>query len=242
MSDYSYEFPDAAGFIYTLRLYLKNAGHEEISSLLSRSECHFSSSSSYTQVEWNTYWMYIDFLVPVAELPKFTDEVKKIMREASAKILPPNTGFLLDFISVAPFIEAPPDDEQPIANNGSLGSLGAIEHDNLRFRSKTEIKIYEALKRHSVLFFPNAAAVLGGKNEKREPDFLICKDGKWGVLEVMGDWYHPAKTAMRDHDRARLFKDYGLICFEFYDAKECYNNPDEVVRRFLELLDRSYKI
>jgi hypothetical protein len=30
---------------------------------------------------------------------------------------------------------------------------------------------------------------------------------RWGLLEVMGEAYHPAATAVRDHDRARLFKD-----------------------------------
>lgn len=239
MSEYSYTFPDEAGFLHTLRLYLKSTGHEQISSLLSRAQCRFSSGDDFTRVDWNTFWMYVDFRVPVYELSKFTDEVKNILKAAVECVFPPNTGFLLSSISVAPFIEPPPDEETPTANNGSLGSFGTIEHDNLRFRSKTETKIYDALRRTSALFFPNATAVLGGKNVKREPDFLVCKDGKWGILEVMGNQYHPANTAMKDHDRARLFKDYGLICIEFYDATRCYEKPDEVVTDFLARLGRS---
>jgi hypothetical protein len=77
-----------------------------------------------------------------------------------------------------------------------------IEHDQLTFRSRVEIAIYDELARRKLLFFPNAAAVLGGaKALKREPDFLICDRGRWGILEVMGDQYH--KNAAKDHDRGR---------------------------------------
>ncbi|KYC34902.1 hypothetical protein WA1_50215 [Scytonema hofmannii PCC 7110] len=238
MTQYSYSYPDEAGFLYTLRMYLEGNGNENISFLLSKAQCHFSCSDSYTQVEWDTFWLYIDFRVPIPQLSKFTPEVKKTIEDAIRVVFPPDAGYILSSIYVAPFIESPPEEEITAANNGSLGSVGTIEYDKLRFRSKTETRIYDALKRASVLFFPNATAVLGGKDEKREPDFLVCKDGKWGILEVMGDQYHPPSTAMRDHDRARLFKDYGLICIEFYDACQCYEKPDEVVADFLVRLSR----
>jgi len=91
------------------------------------------------------------------------------------------------------------------------------------------------------LFFPNAAAVLGGRAEedKKETDFLICSNGKWGLLEVMGEAFHPSATAIKDHDRARLFKDYGLVVIEFYDATRCYNQPEVVVDDFLRRLQQS---
>ena len=109
-------------------------------------------------------------------------------------------------------------------------------HDGLIFRSKTEIKIYEVLREHNILFFVNATAVLAGKALKREPDFLICQNGKWGILEVMGEQAHPSSTAPRDHDRGRLFEDYGIRCIQFYDAARCYKQPDEVVADFLKRL------
>lgn len=136
-------------------------------------------------------------------------------------------------------LEAPPDDESSLSNSASLVSNGTIEHDGLRFRSRSEIKIYDALKKRNVLFFANATAVLGGKAVKREPDFLVCQNGKWGILEVMGDQYHPSNTAIRDHDRARLFKGYGLFCIEFFNATRCYNEPNEVVDDFLKLLSQA---
>jgi hypothetical protein len=120
-----------------------------------------------------------------------------------------------------------------------------IEHDRLRFRSRAEIALYEALKRRNVLFFPNPAAVLGTNGphagEKptiREPDFLVCYKGKWGILEVHGDVFHrgQAKTA-KDHERMREFNRYGLFFFQAYSDSECRNTPDKVVDGFLKLLE-----
>jgi very-short-patch-repair endonuclease len=78
---------------------------------------------------------------------------------------------------------------------------------------------------------------MGGKNIKREPDFLVCQDGKWGILEVMGEDFHP--RAADDHDRASLFEDYGLYFIKFYDAKKCREKPNEVVEDFLRRLAKA---
>jgi hypothetical protein len=127
-------------------------------------------------------------------------------------------------------------DEETIGlNNCFFKTESLIEHDQLRFRSEVETIIYNELKKRDLLFFPNAAAVLGGeKCEKREPDFLICHKGKWGILEVMGDTYH--KNAAKDHDRARLFKKHGVLCMEFFTANECKWSAAKVVDKFLSIL------
>jgi hypothetical protein len=61
--------------------------------------------------------------------------------------------------------------------------------NNLKFWSKTEVRVAEALDRAKVLFFPNCAArlTLGEDRGNREPDFLVCFEGKWGVLYVDGE-------------------------------------------------------
>jgi hypothetical protein len=130
--------------------------------------------------------------------------------------------------------------DQPTGlNNCFFKTETTITHDELRFRSQAEIAIYRELRKRKLLIFPNAAAVLGGDRvEKREPDFLVCQDGKWGILEVMGDSFHTAQNAVKDHDRARLFKDFGILCIEFFDAHQCRANPADVVDRFLEILAR----
>jgi very-short-patch-repair endonuclease len=72
----------------------------------------------------------------------------------------------------------------------------------------------------------------------REPDFLVCKDGHWGVLEVDGDLYH--SRAAKDHERDRLFRACGIKVVERYTANRCYREPEKVVGEFLVLLDKAY--
>jgi hypothetical protein len=141
------------------------------------------------------------------------------------------------------FTDAPP--YYPLGlNNCFFKRDQTIVHDQLRFRSNGEIAIYDELKRRNVLFFPNPAAVLGTSGveygedvEKKEPDFLVCCKGKWGILEINGDSFHSGvvKTA-KDHDRARRFNHYGLYFIQAYDLQRCKNDPVGVVDEFLVLL------
>ena len=58
------------------------------------------------------------------------------------------------------------------------------------FRSQAELRIAQALGRACVLFFANAPGRFGvhpDDRQTREPDFVVCADGKWGILEVCGD-------------------------------------------------------
>ena len=236
MTDFTYESPESKKFIHTLIKYLQQIDKDEIATLLTRSSYEVFSNGCHSKRRWNELDAEVRFLVPVDYIKKFTKEVKKDLLDAVHQVFPSEVGFFISELEIIPMLEEPPDDERSLSNSASLVSNGTIEHDDLRFRSRSEIKIYDALKKRNVLFFANATAVLGGKAVKREPDFLVCQNGKWGILEVMGDQYHPSNTAMRDHDRARLFKDYGLFCIEFYDATRCYNRPDEVVDDFLKRL------
>jgi very-short-patch-repair endonuclease len=87
--------------------------------------------------------------------------------------------------------------------------------------------------RTTVLFFPNPAAILGQtNNRRREPDFLICQRGKWGILELNGNSYH--QSAAKDYKRADDFVEYGLKFLKFYDAGD---DPEETVDHFLKRLD-----
>jgi hypothetical protein len=129
-------------------------------------------------------------------------------------------------------------------NNAAFYRETTILHDDLRFRSKGEMAIYEELKRRDVLFLPNPAAVFGtsaleygAKVERREPDFLICFRGKWGILEINSDDFHSGivKTS-KDHERARRFNHYGLFFVQAYDLHKCKTDPVGVVDEFLKLL------
>jgi hypothetical protein len=131
----------------------------------------------------------------------------------------------------------------PISNNEitNQGVKAPYEWNNLYFRSKTEIKIAEALDRAGVLYYPNCKARLNtpeGRNG-RESDFLVFHIGKWGILEVDGEPWHPPSRTVHDHERDRLFKAHGIRIVEHYDATRCWNQPDKVVQEFLEILSQA---
>lgn len=113
----------------------------------------------------------------------------------------------------------------------------------LRFRSATEVKIADALDQSGVFFLPNCLGRLDGDDgmrRNREADFLVCRLGHWGIMEIDGEPYHPAARAAEDHKRDRLFRKHGIKTVERFPATECYETPGLVVRRFLEILDKAY--
>ncbi|WP_414551184.1 pentapeptide repeat-containing protein [Anabaena sp. CCY 0017] len=111
----------------------------------------------------------------------------------------------------------------------------------LTFRSKTEIKIAEALDRAEVLFLPNCLARLNTPNGRanKEADFLICYNGKWGILEVDGP-YHTPERRVEEQERERIFRRHGIKVVERFDSSRCYENPDEVVQEFFKMLEIGY--
>lgn len=111
----------------------------------------------------------------------------------------------------------------------------------LTFRSKTEIKIAEALDRAEVLFLPNCLARLNTPNGRanKEADFLICYNGKWGILEVDGP-YHTPERRVEEQERERIFRRHGIKVVERFDSSRCYENPDAVVQEFFKMLEIGY--
>ena len=129
------------------------------------------------------------------------------------------------------------------SNNQGVQRSDSTIHtwERLRFRSKTEIKIAEALDRTGVLFLPNSLARLTTPKgrENKEADFLICYNGKWGVLEVDGP-FHTAERRVEEQERERIFKKNGIKVVERFDSERCYNNPDEVVQEFFNMIEIGY--
>jgi very-short-patch-repair endonuclease len=101
--------------------------------------------------------------------------------------------------------------------------------------------VAQALDRAGVLFLPNCRARLNlnDKRTNREADFLVCHHGKWGILEVDGEPFHPPSRTVQDHERDRLFQKHGIKTIEHYDATRCYNAPSDVVAEFLQLLSNA---
>jgi hypothetical protein len=242
MSEFTYESPDSAAYLHTIRLHLESTGETELALLLQGATVHVSHDGQYSRIRWNGYATTVTFYVPGDRLARLADkEKKKVLLCAADDVMPKTAGLDVCEVVVSPILEAPPEGDGTALNQAHFLQEKTIEHDGLRFRSKTEIKIYDALKKRKILFFPLAAAVFGGQKSDyhREPDFVICSEGKWGILEVMGDWYHTSTTAVKDHERGRLFNDHRIHCIHFYDATRCYNKPDEVVDDFLKRLAHS---
>ena len=136
-------------------------------------------------------------------------------------------------------------DLQAIARNNSVTNQAAGGGDmkiwkGLRFRSHVEVRIADALDQAKVLFFPNCRGRLNGPGGRinKEADFLVCHNGRWGVLEVDGEPFHPPAMAAEDHERQRLFQHHGIRVFQRYRSSTCYDDPHGVVREFLQLLSK----
>ncbi len=129
------------------------------------------------------------------------------------------------------------DSKQLISNQGVNAPY---TWNNLNFRSKTEIKIAEALDQTGVLFLPNCKARLNTPEGRRnlEADFLVCYEGKWGILEVDGP-HHTSLRRVEEQERERLFRHYRILIIERFDAERCYNQPDRIVQEFLQLLKKA---
>jgi hypothetical protein len=174
--------------------------------------------------------------------------VRPAIERAIAAVLPP--GYYVKHLTThVELVDIDPDwrnELLSIARGKGVTNQGIAFKDrplytwrNLRFRSKAEMRVAQALDRANILFCPNSMARLGlvpDARENREPDFLVCEAGKWGVLEVHGELWHPPSTAAADHDRARLFKQHGIKVVEAYHATRCYEMPGDVVADFLRIV------
>lgn len=124
---------------------------------------------------------------------------------------------------------------------GYKNSREPIKYNEMSFGSSTEIRIAQELEKRKILFFPLPLAVRAdtGINFKdhREPDFLVCHEGVWGILEVA---YHQGRYE-QDKQKDEWFKKSGILCVEHYTAEECYGNTASVVSRFLAILKQHKK-
>lgn len=132
--------------------------------------------------------------------------------------------------------------ESAIHNQGIPFNLNSPIYvwEGQRFRSQAEIAIAYAFDRFSVLYLPNCLVRLNDpqkpKNRaNKEADFLVCYQGKWGILEVDGP-HHTPERRVEEQERERLFRLHGIRVVERYDSEKCKTQPFEVVKQFLQLL------
>jgi len=123
--------------------------------------------------------------------------------------------------------------------NPSSQRKPVVVWNNLNFWSKAEKMIAEALDRAGVMYLPNCMARLGPPEHRhnKEPDFLVCCGGKWGIFEVDGKAFH--QEAAQDHERDRQFRQQGIKVIERFSGQRCLEEPDEVVQTFIRILQQN---
>lgn len=111
-----------------------------------------------------------------------------------------------------------------------------LTYNEMKFGSRSEIRIAQELERRKVLFFPLPLAVRADTGtmykDHREVDFLICLDGAWGILEVA----HHVDRYEKDSEKDAWFKTSGILHVQHYTAERCYNESSQVVDEFLNIL------
>ena len=246
------EFPTAEQLVASAAKFLIEGGEEDAASVLLA--CSIEDISVYdeqykvgvvTKVSLSVRGPRAVYDVLINDSDPLTDSIQRAIRA----VLPHEVNF--DYMSVrADLTPVEPDWHAELlelargksVHNQAADADAARTWNGLRFRSITEIKIATALDDAGVLFFPLCKARLNGPRGRvnREPDFLVCKDGRWGILEVDGEPYHPPSRTVHDHERDRLFQRHGVRVVSHYDSTDCYTTPGKVVAEFLGLLDRAY--
>jgi len=146
--------PDVAAFLHTLGEHLQQLGERDAFGCLLKlhpSSASFSARGGNAQLRLK---------VPVGQLAVF-EEHKHTLHQHAQRVLS-GTRYYLTEVELVPLIQAPPDELAP-KPPPTWKPEHTTEFEGIHFRSKTEIRIYEALKKRPVLFFVNATAVLGGR-------------------------------------------------------------------------------
>ncbi len=178
-----------------------------------------------------------------------SNPIKRSMQHVVESLLPPAAAVVRFDVSVEVAVcvdvwlrwrtPASPYESNGLVHN-QIADPGNVKTtwNNLRFRSHSEKRIAIALDEAGVLFLPNCMGRLNGPEGRRnlECDFLVCHDGKWGILEVDGEPFHPPSRTVHDHERDRFFKTHGILVVEHFDSRECFENAKGVVQKFLGIL------
>jgi hypothetical protein len=232
--------------------FLIDGGEEDAASVLLSYELECGDSGdSWFQGDETIWAVHIKLIGPRAAYEVLNcsgHAVTKAIRKALEAVIP-SDRYIKHLTAHAELIEIDPDwrtELLEIARGRGVHNQGdhtrsVASWKNLNFRSKSEVRIAQTLDKERVLFMPNCTARVTSAEGRlnREPDFLVCADGKWGILEVDGEPFHPPSRTVHDHERDRLFKAHGIRIVEHYDASECFQRPEDVVREFLNLLRRS---
>ena len=232
--------------------FLIDGGEENAANLLLACELRiWESGDTWWVGDEQHFALHVELSGPRVAYDAMNDEqnvLGQAIRRALGAVLPSDT-YIKHFTTRGLLLDVDPEWRSELlevargrgVDNQAATARAAHVWKNLRFRSQSEVRIAEALDRAGAMFLPNCRARLGGAGtrENREADFLVCVHGRWGILEVDGDPFHPPSRTADDHNRDRLFRGHGVRVVEHFHADRCYNEADAVVRTFLEILARA---
>jgi hypothetical protein len=240
--------PTAARLLASAVRFLIDGGEEDAASmLLSAQLTIWPSGDSWYDGDEVSYAAHIQLEAPrpIYEAMDVETVAGASIRKALEAVLPPKF-YIKHFTVTGALVELDPDWRAELleiargkgVHNQAHWAKAPRVWNNLNFRSESEVRIARALEGAGLLFFPNCFARLNSPKGRvnREPDFLVCADGKWGILEVDGEPFHPPTRTAEDHERDRLFKAHGIRVVEHFDATECYENAGTLVAKFGQLL------
>ena len=236
--------------LFTASQILASRGNNESAQLLANLDFKLSNGTN----DFMDKFLVLHTSVPVEMYEQLRIELEKANKEgfesyekfekpylAIAQVME-ELGYFVRFIVFDADKSIAPDDWRSYFDNSTVNNQAIfdfkgstkITFQGLNFRSKAEIKIYEALLRKGLLVMPLPVMVMGVKEKYKEPDFVFCYNGRIGVLDIHGKQWHPPEAAASEHEKRREFLKLGVSLYEIFDARRCYQDPDDVVDDFIQ--------
>lgn len=246
--------------LQTTIAYLMEWNFNEVASLLVESEL----TLSYTPYGFENHLdeVIVDLPISIYNIVEKRDDFKRAISQALNKVFYKNipdqniefpVAFRIKLISLEEnwkekVKELISNFKEP--NQGNITEIAfrkrnqvPFVYNEMKFASKSEIRIAQELEEKKVLFFPLPLAVRADTGnifeDHREVDFLVCQNGVWGILEVA---FHSQEGRYeKDSEKDIWFTKSGILCIRHFSAEECYNYPQKVVSVFLEILEKYKK-
>ena len=242
---------DSGQLLYKIRQYV---GYGQFKKWLDSSEWEYSPTTAYKcllvyerslELGIKTEWFGTQFMVSLSKLVEILPRNQEAITVKLVEMLKAGETVDKKVIDQITLLVRPHLKSVDKVTNSKVGlspNEPTYVWSGLRFRSKPEVEIAKALEQHpDVAFWPNCKGRLNTPSGRRnlEPDFLICYQGKVGILEVDGPFHVPERR-VEEQERERYFRNHGIRVVERFDATRCGQEPEQVVEEFLQIMENLY--
>jgi hypothetical protein len=119
-----------------------------------------------------------------------------------------------------------------VRNQGTLVFPGLHRFLGMRFKSKTEVRLAQALHRRGIPFMANPRFCW--LEHRREPDFVAVIAGRLYVVEIHGAPWHPSGRTAIDFQRDLVYRYQGIEVVPL-DAAQVWTDAEKAVDLLLKL-------